>query len=105
MKVTASTLAVALFVAAAQAQNSTSGNSSDYATGLVAALGGAGLTTLAGVLQGYPDIAQMLQMGGNYTVSSMLYKSLDLMLTLDRRSSHPTTMLSPVWTLRPSMPA
>jgi hypothetical protein len=54
------------------------------ATGLVAALGGAGLTTLAGVLQGYPDIAQMLQMGGNYTVSSIVYKLIDFMFTLDR---------------------
>jgi hypothetical protein len=104
MKVTASTLAVALFVAAAQAQNSTSGNSSDYATGLVAALNGAGLTTLAGVLGGYPDIAQMLQMGGNYTVSSVLYKLIHFMLTLDRRSSHPTTMLSPASILPRSMP-
>jgi len=69
MKVTACTLAVALFIAAAEAQNTTTGgNSSDYATGLVAALNGAGLTTLAGVLGNYPQFGQVLQMGGNYTV-------------------------------------
>lgn len=71
MKLTATTLAVASVIAYAQAQNTTApaGNGTDYATGLVAALNGAGLTTLAGVLGGYPQIAQMLQMGGNYTVS------------------------------------
>ncbi|KAK9898774.1 FAS1 domain-containing protein [Cystobasidium minutum MCA 4210] len=44
-----------------------SGNST-YASGLVAALQAANLTTLASVLGGFPDLATQLEMGGNATV-------------------------------------
>jgi hypothetical protein len=82
MKYAAASLTLASLAALAAAQNETTsammpdstgmaGGNNSFTAGLVAALQGANLTTLATVLQGYPDLAASLEMG-NFTVSYCL---------------------------------
>jgi len=82
MKYAATSLTLASLAALAAAQGETTsammpsstgmaGGNNTFTAGLVAALQGANLTSLATVLQGYPDLAASLEMG-NFTVSNSL---------------------------------